>query len=89
LLTLKSSVTNYLLADTVDFTKGPGGRGKLTITMTDPQRPGIVNGGHTFAAVRDVVDNEVGDGASLAHTFVRLHVMQGIEVDRFPRSRRG
>lgn len=75
----------YLLADEVEHIKKVGGIGVLKIKLTDPERHGIVNGGHTFAAIRDVVENaDEADEASLDRAYVRLHIMQGIDRDRVP-----
>jgi hypothetical protein len=70
----------YILADTVEHTRGRGGVGLLTVTLTDQDRHGIVNGGHTFAAIREAIDTAEDDGqmATLSQAFVRLHVLQGI-----------
>ena len=46
----------FLLADDVSFEKKPGGVGFLKITLSDSERHGIVNGGHTFAAIRNAIE---------------------------------
>ncbi len=46
------------------------------------QRQGIVNGGHTFAAVREAVETADDDQmAALQQAFVRLHLLQGVPHD--------
>ena len=51
-----------------------------SITLADPNRHGIVNGGHTYAAIRDAIeDAEELQLKSLSRAYVRLHVLQGIE----------
>lgn len=67
----------WLLVDSVEQIKEPGGRAFVKVRLTDPERHGIVNGGHTFFAIRQVVeDGELGEDAS---AFVRLHIMEGID----------
>ncbi|HEV7508671.1 MAG TPA: AIPR family protein [Thermoanaerobaculia bacterium] len=70
----------YILAESAEFKKLQGGQGQLTIVLSDPERHGIVNGGHTYAAIRDVIENEVAE--SIEHAYVRLHILQGIEPDK-------
>ena len=71
----------YLLVDSAEFEKEGGGVGKLTIKLTDASRHGIVNGGHTYAAIREA--NETADGTeSLGKAFVRLHILQGIQTEK-------
>ncbi len=76
----------YILADSVEHARAKGGAGLVTITLTDHQRQGIVNGGHTFAAIREVVEEvvETADDdkmTALQQAFVRLHLLQGIPHD--------
>ena len=70
----------YLLVQDAVFARAPGGGGQLSITLADPARHGIVNGGHTYAAIRDAIEN-AGDEElkSIARAQVRLHILQGIE----------
>src|SRR5262249_38127848 len=52
---------------------------------TDSERHGIVNGGHTFAAIRDVIESmEDAEAGSLDDAYVRLHILQGIDKERVP-----
>src|SRR5438552_3782622 len=37
----------YLLVEDATFNRASGGNGQLSITLADPNRHGIVNGGHT------------------------------------------
>lgn len=78
----------FLLVDSAEFTKGPGGRGELTITLSDPERHGLVNGGHTYAAIRAEIEEAESMGDSdeassrnhaLNQAFVRVHIFQGID----------
>jgi hypothetical protein len=69
----------YLLVDSTEHFREKGGKGLLKVSLCDPERHGIVNGGHTFAAIleaRETADPEELQAVSQA--FVRLHLMQGI-----------
>jgi len=75
----------YLLVDSAEFKKETGGAGVLTVTLTDPDLHGIVNGGHTFAAIRDAIENaEEEELENLDRAYVRLHVLRDIEKDKVP-----
>jgi hypothetical protein len=70
----------YLLVSEATFERAAGGHGRLSITLSNPDRHGIVNGGHTFAAIRDAIENAGElDIQSLSRAYVRLHILQGIE----------
>ena len=70
----------YLLVSDATFERASGGGGQLSISLADPSRHGIVNGGHTFAAIRDTSENaDEIELQSLARAYVRLHILQGIE----------
>jgi hypothetical protein len=70
----------YLLVENAEFSRSQGGKGKLQVTLTDPDRHGIVNGGHTYAAIKDAIENaDDVTRASLARAHVRLHLLQGID----------
>jgi hypothetical protein len=72
----------YILADSVEHAREKGGAGVLTMTLTNQQKQGIVNGGHTFAAIREAVETADGDQmAALQQAFVRLHLLQGVPHD--------
>lgn len=75
----------YLLVENAEFEKLTGGKGKLTLHFTDPDIHGIVNGGHTFAAIREAIesDNTTADELDqVDRAFVRLHLMQGLPKDK-------
>src|SRR5262249_19737534 len=83
----------FLLVDSVEFSKGPGGRGELTISLRDSKRHGLVNGGHTWAAARAEIEEAESMGESdeararqhaLHQAFVRLHIFQGIDPSLVP-----
>lgn len=70
----------YLLVEDAEFTRAQGGAGKLRITLADPTRHGIVNGGHTYAAIKDAIENaDDVTRTSLERAHVRLHLLQGID----------
>jgi hypothetical protein len=75
----------YVLAESAEFQKMSGGAGRLTITLNDPDRHGIVNGGHTYAAIRDAIEHADEDELeAIQRAYVRLHVLQGIDEARVP-----
>jgi len=70
----------YLLVDQAEFTKLQGGKGELRLVLTDESRHGIVNGGHTFAAILDAKEKATDDDLkSLSTAYVRLHILEGLE----------
>lgn len=73
----------YLLVEDADFSKVHGGAGKLTITLRDPSRHGIVNGGHTYAAIREAINEATDDELdTISRAYVRLHILQGIQESK-------
>ena len=48
----------FILVDAADHTNEKGGVGMLTLRLTDKGRHGIVNGGHTYFAVREAVEDD-------------------------------
>jgi hypothetical protein len=73
----------YLLVEDAEFTRAAGGVGQLRITMTNRDRHGIVNGGHTYAAIRDAIEtaDEIAR-KSLSRAYVRLHILQGLAEEK-------
>ena len=73
----------YILADSFEHAGENGGAGALSVTLTDSQRHGIVNSGHTFAAIREALETADDDErtGSLRQAFVRLHLLQGVPHD--------
>ena len=70
----------YLLVESANFDKTAGGQGRLTVELADPARHGIVNGGHTYAAIREALDNADDDEMkTISRAYVRLHILQGID----------
>lgn len=73
----------YLLVESADFKKSSGGVGELVITLSDPERHGVVNGGHTFAAIRDAIESaDDNEAEMIERAWVRLHVLHGIEESK-------
>jgi hypothetical protein len=75
----------YLLVEGAEHIHAPGGRGQLTIVLSDKSLHGIVNGGHTFCAIRENIENaDEMEAESLEQAFVRLHILSGIAEDKVP-----
>lgn len=76
----------YLLVEDAQFNRGKGGAGELIITFSDPGKHGIINGGHTYAAIREAIETaaEGDDAKDLQNAYVRLHIFQGIDEDWVP-----
>lgn len=75
----------YLLVQDCSFTKTKGDNGILSINFTDIGKHGIINGGHTYAAIREAVETvEVEEVEALKEAYVRLHIFQGIDADYVP-----
>lgn len=74
----------YLLVDSANFVLGDKG-GMLHLRLTDKGKHGIVNGGHTYAAIREAIEvADLPELKNLANAYVRLHIFQGIEADFVP-----
>jgi hypothetical protein len=69
----------YLLVKEVTFDKHEGGRGVVSITLENQDFHGLVNGGHTFHAIRQVADDP--ECPQPWEAYVRLHIMEGIDED--------
>lgn len=70
----------YLLAERTNFAKEAGGKGVVAVTFSDPKLHGLVNGGHTYLAIRQVTKDQDFSDSELA-AFVRLHILEGIDSD--------
>ena len=69
------------LVSKMSFEKEAGGKGYVVVELTDPVAHGVGNGGHTLAAIRQVIENE--DGPS-SDAFVRLHVYENLDPSIIP-----
>lgn len=73
----------YLLVEDVKAYKEAGSQEYIELTLSDSKVHGIVNGGHTYAAIIDAIDTEDKTKLqTLQEAFVRIHVMSGIEKDK-------
>ncbi|WP_082711282.1 AIPR family protein [Methylobacterium indicum] len=69
----------HVLVDGAEFTNEKGGVGILTLRLTDKSRHGIPNGGHTFFAIREAVEDDESDPPEDA--WVRLHVLEHVDPE--------
>lgn len=71
----------YILTDTVitEFTE-------VIIELTDKTKHGIINGGHTYAAIREAINTAqtTDEIKNLESAYVRLHLFQGVDADLVP-----
>lgn len=75
----------YMLVQEVSFSKGLGGQGHISITLSDPGKHGIINGGHTYTAIREAIETAEGEELdALKRAYVRLHLFQGIDEELVP-----
>jgi hypothetical protein len=73
----------YLLVGSDEHVKGKGGAGILEVELEDADRHGVVNGGHTYAAIRQAVeDADAEELKTLRSAFVRLHLLKGVPEDK-------
>lgn len=75
----------YLLAESTGFEKETGGRGILRIRFSDAGKHGIIDGGHTYAAIREAIETaDLDEIKALERAYVRVHIFQGIDEDYVP-----
>ncbi|EOW9442536.1 AIPR family protein [Vibrio cholerae] len=65
----------YLLVESVESKRIVGDQHEVKVTLSNPEQHGIVNGGHTFQAIRQVIENGNYNGGAN----VRLHLYQNID----------
>jgi hypothetical protein len=70
----------YILAKELHYEKEEGGGGVVTVVLEDPQLHGLVNGGHTYRAIRQVADDDEARPDPW-EAYVRLHLMEGVDED--------
>lgn len=68
----------YILADTAKYSHG-----KLRLSLSDVGKHGIINGGHTYAAIREAVESREPTD-DLDSAYVRVNVYRGIEESYVP-----
>lgn len=66
----------YILVDTVESKRLPGDKHSVEITLSNIKKHGIVNGGHTFSAIRQVMN--ASDSKYSGGAFVRLHLYMNV-----------
>lgn len=71
----------YLIVKDTEFVKEKGGQGVVTLQLTDPSQHGLVNGGHTFFAIREVTED--GEHPEPWDAYVRLHILAMEDVDSY------
>lgn len=76
-----------IVADHVEFNKGTGGKGEVTIRLTDPENHGVANGGHTLAAIFQVGDDP--EHPQPWDASVRVLVYEGLEKAVIPEMAQG
>jgi len=67
----------YLIVEKTEFTKQSGGQGIVTLQLTDIESHGLVNGGHTFCAIREVAEDD--DRPDPWDAYVRLHIYESVD----------
>ena len=73
----------YILAHKVIDSKEKGGQEFVEVTMTNSKIHGMVNGGHTFAAIQQILESTSdADSSDLEKAHVRLHLYQGIPSEK-------
>jgi hypothetical protein len=71
----------YVIVKDTEFIKEKGGQGVVTLQLTDPSQHGLVNGGHTFFAIREVTED--GEHPDPWDAYVRLHILAMEDVDSY------
>jgi len=64
----------YLLVNEANSKRIAGDKHIVEISLTNKKKHGIVNGGHTFSAIRQVIDRDTYAG----NAFVRLHLYMNV-----------
>lgn len=64
----------YLIVNHAEYKKESGGQGIVTICLSNTSCHGLVNGGHTFRAIREVAEDP--DCPEPWDAYVRLHILE-------------
>jgi len=68
----------YLLAESVDHDRGTD---IMTISLTSPEKHGLCNGGHTYAALRAFAEREDTEN-ELDNAYVRIQILEKIDESK-------
>lgn len=81
----------YVLVDSMRFVTTQSAdnlnsqAGELVLNLTDVTKHGIVNGGHTYAAIREAIETATSEELlELQRAYVRLNVYSGIGAEHVP-----
>ncbi|MFT3684104.1 MAG: AIPR family protein [Phycisphaerales bacterium] len=73
----------YFLVASAEQSKSKGGVGMLSVELDDAEHHGIVNGGHTYAAIQQAIaDADEEEMVGLRSAYVRLHFLKGVPEDK-------
>ena len=67
----------WLIVDKTSFKKAEGGAGELRLSLSDADRHGIVNGGHTYFTA--LQSRQEHDGEEDWNAYVRLHILENVD----------
>ncbi len=92
-MVIKNQGIYVLAAETkfaVNADVGKGGAGTLELKLADKGKHGIVNGGHTYAAIREAIETATPEELeSLKEAYVRLNVYVGVDEEFVPEMAEG
>ncbi|WP_138514541.1 AIPR family protein [Rhodoferax bucti] len=71
-----------ILVEKAEHVKSAGGKGELTLTLSDKAQHGVPNGAHTLSAIFQT--SEDPDRPDPWNAMVRLHIFEGLEKDVIP-----
>lgn len=77
----------YLLVQSTAYDRHDGDHdGTLKLTLADKGKHGIINGGHTYAAIREAIEqcSNEEEQEALQRAYVRFNIFQGIDADFVP-----
>ena len=70
----------YILTEQTMFAGG-----EIHMALKDVGKHGIINGGHTYAAIQEAIETATPEELTeLKKAYVRLHILQGIDADYVP-----
>lgn len=76
----------YLLVESAKFISTKHDASELQLTFSDKGKHGIVNGGHTYAAIREAIESAQSDEEleQLSKAYVRLHIFENVDEEQVP-----